>query len=66
MLPQIAALCPPEIKNGILIEIFKKFSQDQSKWVKTAAFEYLGKFIATYEGADPSPVLLDLYINMYE
>lgn len=26
MLPQIALLCPQEIKNGILIEIFKKFS----------------------------------------
>ena len=38
MLPQIAALCPPEIKNGVLIEIFKKFANDQSKWVKSAAF----------------------------
>jgi serine/threonine-protein phosphatase 4 regulatory subunit 1 len=26
----------------------------------------LGPFIATYEGTDPSPVLLDLYLNMYE
>jgi serine/threonine-protein phosphatase 4 regulatory subunit 1 len=26
MLPLIANICPVEIKNGILIEIFKKFS----------------------------------------
>ena len=66
MLPQIAPLCPQEIKNGILIEIFKKFSQDQSKWVKTAAFQFLGPFIATYEGSSPTPVLLDLFLSMYE
>lgn len=34
VLPQISLLSPIEIKNGILIEMFKKFSQDSSKWVK--------------------------------
>jgi hypothetical protein len=38
MLPSIAMICPVEIKNGVLIEIFKKFSLDTSKWVKMAAF----------------------------
>lgn len=48
VLPQIAELCPIEIKNGQLIDIFKKFINDTSKWVKMATFEYLGKFIASY------------------
>lgn len=48
VLPQIAKLCPIEIKNGQLIDIFKKFISDSSKWVKMATFEFLGKFIATY------------------
>eukprot|EP00347_Sterkiella_histriomuscorum_P006427 403352815 len=65
-LPNIAALCPTEIKNGILIEMFKKFASDSSKWVKMAAFQYLGPFIATYEGIEPNPVLVDYYISMCE
>ena len=27
-------LAPDEIKNGSLLDIFKKFTKDQSKWVK--------------------------------
>jgi hypothetical protein len=38
MLPEIAKMCPVEVKNSVIIEIFKKFSVDSSKWVKTAAF----------------------------
>lgn len=67
VLPQISHLCPPEIKNGVLIELFKKFSQDTSKWVKMATFQFLGPFIASYEGiTDPNPLLLDYYVNMCE
>jgi serine/threonine-protein phosphatase 4 regulatory subunit 1 len=64
VLPQISNLCPIEIKNGILIEMFKKFSTDSSKWVKLACFQYLGPFIASYEGIDPSPVLVDFYAGV--
>ena len=38
VLPEIAKLCPTEIKNGHLIDIFKKFADDSSKWVKQATF----------------------------
>jgi hypothetical protein len=38
VLPAISNLSPPEIKNGPLIELFKKFSNDSSKWVKMATF----------------------------
>jgi serine/threonine-protein phosphatase 4 regulatory subunit 1 len=46
--------------------MFKKFSQDSSKWVKMATFQYLGPFIASYEGIEPNPILVDYYINMCE
>jgi len=51
-------LAPDDIKNGPLLEIFKKFTQDSSKWVKQAAIEYLGPFIVCYQGLNPSPELL--------
>jgi hypothetical protein len=38
MLPSISNLCPEEYKNHQLIELFKKFSNDSSKWVKLATF----------------------------
>lgn len=61
-------MCPPEVRNGaVLIDLFKKLAMDQSKWVKMATFQYLGPFIATYEGIDPiNPVLIDSYISMLE
>ena len=31
-----------------------------------ATFQYLGPFIAAYEGMEPNPVLIDYYINMCE
>lgn len=66
VLPHISNLCPIEIKNGVLIEMFKKFSQDSSKWVKMATFQYLGPFIASYEGIEPNPLLIEYYISMCE
>ena len=38
MLPAISELCPSDFKNHQLIELFKKFSNDSSKWVKMATF----------------------------
>lgn len=65
VLPDIALLCPDHIKNGDLIEIFKKLSNDSSKWVKQAAFQILGKFIVTYSGkTENNHLLLEYYINM--
>jgi hypothetical protein len=68
VLPGVAKLCPPEVRNGtVLIDLFKKLAMDQSKWVKMATFQYLGPFIATYEGIDPiNPILLESYISMLE
>jgi len=60
-------MCPVEIKNGVVIEIFKKFAADSSKWVKTAAFSSFGPFVAAYEGQETiNPALLEYYLTMYE
>ena len=59
-------LAPDEIKNGALLDIFKKFTKDQSKWVKQAATQFLGPFIVCYKGLYPSPVLLDFYSEMVQ
>ena len=34
MLPEICKLAPDDVKNEALLDIFKKFTKDQSKWVK--------------------------------
>ena len=62
VLPEIAELCPIETKNGVLIDILKRFINDSSKWVKMSTFEILGKFIATYQGQEVSPILVNYYI----
>ncbi len=34
VLPEICKLAPDDIKSGALLDIFRKFAKDQSKWVK--------------------------------
>ena len=33
-MPEMCMLAPDDVKNGPLLDIFKKFTQDSSKWVK--------------------------------
>ena len=61
VLPEICKIAPDDVKNEALLDVFKK---DQSKWVKQAATEFLGPFIACYKGLEPSPVILDFYSQM--
>ena len=37
VLPKMCVIAPDEIKKESMIEIFKKFTKDNSKWVKQAA-----------------------------
>lgn len=62
VLPDICKIAPDDIKNEALLDLFKKFTKDQSKWVKQAATEFLGPFIVCYKGLEPSPVILEFYI----
>ena len=64
VLPEMCKLAPDDVKNGPLLEIFKRFTEDSSKWVKQAATQYLGPFIVCYDGLNPSPELLEFYIQM--
>ena len=34
VLPEMCKLAPNDVKNEALLEIFKKFTKDSSKWVK--------------------------------
>jgi len=62
----MCSLAPVDIKNSSLLEIFKKFANDQSKWVKQAATQFLGPFIVCYQGLEPSPLLIEFYSSMAE
>ncbi|KAN0009430.1 hypothetical protein ACTFIU_006720 [Dictyostelium citrinum] len=48
-----------------LIPVFEEFvGDDSSRWVNNTAFQNLGPFIATFEGSQITPKLLNLYTNM--
>ncbi|KAN0055274.1 hypothetical protein ACTA71_008379 [Dictyostelium dimigraforme] len=48
-----------------LIPVFEEFvGDDSSRWVNNTAFQNLGPFIATFEGSQVTPKLLNLYTNM--
>ncbi|EGC28661.1 hypothetical protein DICPUDRAFT_6811, partial [Dictyostelium purpureum] len=48
-----------------LIPIFEEFvSEDPSRWVNNTAFQNLGPFIATFEGSQITPKLLQYYTDM--
>ena len=64
MLPQISRIAPLELKNNELVELFKMFAADTSKWVKLASFQYLGEFIASFQDGEISPVLIEYFMQM--
>lgn len=41
-----------------LVEVFEKLADDQSRWVRSAAYQNLGPFIATFESQHVTPNLL--------
>ncbi|KAM9999028.1 hypothetical protein ACTFIZ_002597 [Dictyostelium cf. discoideum] len=55
----------PIERYSILIPVFEEFvGDDSSRWVNNTAFQNLGPFIATFEGSQITPKLLNLYTNM--
>ena len=64
ILPDISDISSPELRAQHLIELYKKFTQDASKWVKMAAHQYLGPFIATLKGQPIDKSLVSYYISM--
>jgi len=64
ILPDISMIASPQIRSQHLVELFKKFTQDASKWVKMAAHQYLGPFIATLKDQPIDKSLVSYYISM--
>jgi serine/threonine-protein phosphatase 4 regulatory subunit 1 len=48
----------------VMVPIFERYTTDPSKWVRQAAFQHLGPFIATLSSAQVTPGLLKHYIDM--
>ena len=53
-------------KSTVLIDIFKKFSSDSSKWVKIAAVQVIGQFIACLKKEDLTPAIFKFYLDVIE
>ena len=64
ILPEISQICSPELRNTQLVDLYKLFSKDGSKWVKNASFEYFGPFIVTLKGLPIDPSLIKHFIAM--
>jgi serine/threonine-protein phosphatase 4 regulatory subunit 1 len=64
ILPEISKIASEEVKQSQIIQLFDKFSKDNSKWVKMATFQYFGPFIFSFDNLDPNPLLLDYFLSM--
>jgi len=64
ILPDISEISSPEQRSQHLVDLYKKFTQDASKWVKMAAHQSLGPFIATLKGQSIDKSLINYYISM--
>lgn len=42
---------PQALRAKHLVPVFERFANDQSKWVRLAAFHHLGPFLSTLESA---------------
>ena len=49
-----------------MIDIFKKFSTDSSKWVKIAAVQVIGQFIACLKREDLTQGIFKFYVDVVE
>lgn len=59
----VSCACSPSVRVTTLAPVFLKLLQDETRWVRMAAFHSLGPFISTF--ADPSVTSLS-YNSMGE
>ena len=59
-------MCDDYTKSTTLIDIFKKFSTDSSKWVKIAAVQVIGQFIACLKKEDLNQSIFKFYLDVIE
>lgn len=63
-LVQISECVPAATRLEKLVSVFDSFINDSSRWVKSAAMQNIGPFIATFPGPDvPSP-LVQYFLQM--
>ena len=63
-LAEVAAALPLEVRTGQLVPLFKSFHDDGSRWVRIAACQALGPFLATLPSATISAELLGLFTQL--
>jgi serine/threonine-protein phosphatase 4 regulatory subunit 1 len=65
ILPDISELCSASVKEtALLIDLYKMFAQDNSKWVKNTCFEFFGPFIVTLKGSSIDTTLIKHFLSM--
>lgn len=52
MVMSVSCACSPNVRRTTLAPVFLKLLQDETRWVRMAAFHSLGPFISTF--ADPT------------
>ncbi|KNC51109.1 serine/threonine-protein phosphatase 4 regulatory subunit 1 [Thecamonas trahens ATCC 50062] len=60
----LATVVDDEVRSSVLVAHFESFVNDVSRWVRSAAFEALGPFIARFSGASLPGKLLEYYNDM--
>lgn len=63
-LVDISKYLSPELRTSRLVPLFERLTDDQSRWVRNAAFQNLGPFIATFTDGRVDPKLLMFFRTM--
>lgn len=64
--PKITELCDDELKETVVIDIFKSFIRDGNKLVRLGTLELYGKFISVLPKKCLSDSILDFFISSVE
>lgn len=61
---QVSSRVPSDTRSTQLVPLFERVAEDSSRWVRSAAFQALGPFIATFVDGRVDPKLLMFYRTM--
>jgi len=64
LLSDISRISPPEIREVLLVDIFKEFHKDNYKFVKKASLMQIGQFIFSLRGGKVPQFLLEIYSSL--
>jgi serine/threonine-protein phosphatase 4 regulatory subunit 1 len=60
----VSAACASDVRSTVLVPLFERLADDESRWVRGSAFQNLGPFIATFSDGRVDPKLLMFYRTM--